>query len=411
MGNKNVYHNRELYGVLSAALSRNSGWLSGGLAMNWLALRMLTGDRSKYLSLILSITFATLLMTQQVSIFMGIVTRSASQIVDVRDADLWIMDNKVRYIDEAPYLPTNDLQRVRGVEGVEWAVRFHKSNMTARLPDGNFRNVVILGVDDATLVGAPRRMVVGELKDLSLPNAVFIDKAGYEYMWPNEPFEIGREFQINDRRVVLAGVCKASAPFTTLPILYTRFTEIERFLPSNRNLMNYILSKPVASSDPVQVCRAIEEQCGLMALTQDDFFWRTINYFLGSTGIPINFGITIGLGFIVGAAVAGQTFYLFTLENLKQFGALKAMGVTNIRLVGMILLQASVVSGIGYGMGMGMTSIFFTFTNRIAPMAGIHLTTIAAAGVGFAVLIIILLTSLFSLRKVLFLEPAVVFRG
>ncbi len=379
--------------------------------MNWLALRMLTGDRSKYLSLILSITFATLLMSQQVSIFMGIVTRAASQIIDVRDAELWVMDNKVRYIDEAPYLPSNDLQRVRSVAGVEWAVRFHKSNMTARLPDGNFRNVVILGVDDSTLVGAPRRMVVGELDHLVRPNAVFIDKAGYEYMWPGEPFQVGREFQLNDRRVFLAGVCRASAPFTTLPVIYARYSEIERFLPSNRNLMNYILAKPAAGRDPEEVCRAIEAQTGLMALTKDQFFWKTIDYFLGSTGIPINFGITIALGFIVGAAVAGQTFYLFTLENLKQFGALKAMGVTNIRLIGMILLQASVVSGIGYGLGMGMTSIFFTFTNRIAPMAGIHLTSIAATGVGFAVLVIILLTSVFSLRKVLFLEPAVVFRG
>lgn len=379
--------------------------------MNWLAVRMLTGDRSKYLSLILSITFATLLMTQQVSIFMGIVTRSASQIVDVRDADLWIMDNKVRYIDEAPYLPSHDLQRVRGVKGVEWAVRFHKSNMTARLEDGNFRNVVMLGLDDATLVGSPRTMVMGDMKNIRLPNAVFIDKAGYEYMWPDQPFEIGKEFHINDRRVVLAGICKASAPFTTLPVLYTRFTEVERFLPSNRNLMNYILAKPTPDADPEEVCRHIEDQCGLMALTQDGFFWKTIDYFLKSTGIPINFGITIGLGFIVGAAVAGQTFYLFTLENLKQFGALKAMGVTNSRLIGMILLQASIVAGIGYGLGMGMTSLFFTFTNRIAPMAGIHLTTVAAAGVGVAVLVIILLTSLFSLRKVLFLEPAVVFRG
>jgi putative ABC transport system permease protein len=379
--------------------------------MNWLALRMLTGDRSKYLSLIFSVTFATLLMTQQVSIFMGIVSRAASQIVDVRDADLWIMDNKVRYIDEAPYLPTSDLQRVRGVAGVEWAVRFHKSNLTARLRDGNFRNIVVLGIDDATMIGAPRRMVVGNLQDLGLPNAVFIDKAGYEYMWPGEPFEIGREFQINDRRVILAGVCKASAPFTTLPVIYTRFSEVERFLPANRNLMNYILAKPTADSNPVDVCRAIEQQSGLLALTQDGFFWRTIDYFMSSTGIPINFGITIALGFIVGVAVAGQTFYLFTLENLKQFGALKAMGVTNLRLIGMILLQASVVGALGYALGMGTTAIFFTFTNRIAPMAGIHMTWIAATGVGFAVLIIILVTSIFSLRKVLFLEPAVVFRG
>jgi putative ABC transport system permease protein len=372
---------------------------------------MLIGDRSKYLSLILSITFATLLMSQQVSIFMGIVTRSASQIIDVRDAGLWVMDRKVRFIDEAPYLPTNDLHRVRGVSGVEWAVRFHKSNMTARLPDGNFRSVVVMGIDDSSLVGAPRRMVQGRFEDFRKPNVVFIDKAGYEYMWPGQPYQIGREFQLNDRRVVLAGVCNASAPFTTLPVIYTKFSDVERCMPSNRNIMNYILAKPVDGVDPQTVCNAIEEQCDLMALTQDGFFWKTINYFLGSTGIPINFGITIALGFIVGAAVAGQTFYLFTLENLKQFGALKAMGVTNLRLIGMILLQAAVVSGIGYGIGLGMTALFFTVTNRVPHMAGIHLTTMAAGGVAIAVLAIIVLTSIFSLRRVLFLEPAVVFRG
>jgi putative ABC transport system permease protein len=102
--------------------------------MNWLALRMLIGDRSKYLSLILSITFATLLMSQQVSIFMGIVTRAASQIIDVRDAELWIMDNKVRYIDEAPYLPSNDLHRVRGVPTMQ-----HSSDRLAEWSSATLR--------------------------------------------------------------------------------------------------------------------------------------------------------------------------------------------------------------------------------------------------------------------------------
>ena len=46
--------------------------------------------------------------------------------------------------------------------------------------------------------------------------------------------------------------------------------------------------------------------------------------------------------------VAGQTFYLFTVENLKQFGAIKAIGVTNWRLIGMILLQAFAVGIIGF---------------------------------------------------------------
>src|SRR5205085_1397565 len=98
-------------------------------------------------------------------------------------------------------------------------------------------------------------------------------------------------------------------------------------------------------------CRRIESQTGLLALTRDEFSWKTIRYFISSTGIPVNFGITVLLGFVVGVAIAGQTFYLFTVENLKQFGALKAMGVSNGRIVRMILLQAAVVGALGYAAG------------------------------------------------------------
>jgi putative ABC transport system permease protein len=379
--------------------------------MNWVAIKMLVGDRAKFLGLVFGVTFATLLMAQQVSIFIGIVRRAGSQVLDVRDADIWVMDNKVRYIDEAPGLKAGELQRVRGVPGVAWAVRFYKGQVQARLADGNFRNVVLLALDDATLVGAPGEMIAGRLDDLRNPCAVIIDKAGYEYMWPGEPVVLGRTFEMNERRAVLVGVCKASAPFVTLPVLYTRFNEASQFVPRQRNLMNFILAKGADGANPAQVARDIERATGLMALTRDGFFWKTIRYFLGSTGIPVNFGITIGLGFIVGAAVAGQTFYLFTLENLKQFGSIKAMGVANRRIVGMILLQSASVGLLGYGLGIGGTALFFEYTMQITHLAGIHMYWQAMLGVGAAVLAIIVLAALLSIRRVLVLEPAVVFRG
>src|SRR5262245_60488441 len=228
--------------------------------MTWIALRMLMGDRAKYFGLIFGVSFATLLMTQQVSIFMGIMTRTANQILDVRDAEIWVMDNKVRFIDEVPALPETDLYRVRGVPGVEWAVKMYKGQVRARLDDGNFRNVVLFGLDDTTLVGAPQQMLVGELSDLRKPDAVIIDKAGYEYMWPGEPHKIGREFQLNDRRAVLVGVCKASAPFTTLPILYTRYSSASGYVPRERNLMTFILAHPLTGISQQEACQRIESQ-------------------------------------------------------------------------------------------------------------------------------------------------------
>jgi len=385
--------------------------------MNWVALKMLTGDRAKYLGIIFGIAFATLLMMQQISIFAGIMKRTGSQILDVRDADIWVMDNKVRYIDEVPPLPDGDLHRVRGVPGVEWAVPLYKGQVTCRIAegdpesDGNFRSVVLFGLDDPTLVGAPRELILGNLDDLRQPDAVIIDKAGYEYVWPGQPYQLGRVVELNDRRAVLVGICKVSPPFTTLPVMYTRYSQAVNFVPHDRNLMNFVLARPQPGVAAEEVCQRITAQTDLMALTQDQFFWKTIQYFLGSTGIPVNFGITIILGFVVGVAIAGQTFYLFTLENLRQFGALKAMGLSNLRVVGMILLQGMVVGAIGYGIGAGLAGIFFLATGRLTHLAGLSIPWQVMVGVGGAVLVIVVLSSLISIRKVLVLEPAIVFRG
>jgi putative ABC transport system permease protein len=379
--------------------------------MSWIALKMLTGDRSKYFGLVFGVTFATVLMSQQTSIFMGIMRRTASQIIDVRDADIWVMDNKVRYVDEVPGLPDTDLQRVRGVPGVAWAVKLYKGQVRARLDDGNFRTVILFGLDDTSLVGAPQEMIVGQVSDLRRPDAVIIDKAGYEYLWPDEPYRLGRTFEMNDHRAVLVGVCRASAPFTTLPVIYTRYSQTTWYVPRERDTMSFVLAKPKPGVTVAEACRQIEQQTGLMALSQEEFFWKTILYFLGSTGIPVNFGITITLGFVIGVAIAGQTFYLFTIENLKQFGALKAMGLSNGRIVGMILLQALVVGAMGYGIGIGLAALFFESTSHITPLAGLHLYWQVVAGSGVAVMLIVVLASLLSIHRVLVLEPAVVFRG
>src|SRR4029450_12304917 len=90
-----------------------------------------------------------------------------------------------------------------------------------------------------------------------------------------------------------------------------------------------------------------------------EFMWDCVRYYLRNTGIPVNFGITIMVALVVGTVVAGQTFYLFTVDNLKQFGALKAIGVTNRRLIGMILLQALSVGVLGFSLGTGTAGTLF----------------------------------------------------
>src|SRR5215472_9809676 len=104
------------------------------------------------------------------------------------------------------------------------------------------------------------------------------------------------------------------------------------FVPRERKLLSFVLAQSTPGASVPEVCRRIEEQTGLRALTGEQFAWQTMDYYLRRTGIPINFGMTVLLGFIVGSAIVGQTFYMFTVENLKHFGALKAMGLSNLRI-------------------------------------------------------------------------------
>lgn len=379
--------------------------------MTFVALRMLTGDRAKYIGLIFAVAFSTFLLENQSSIFASIMKRTTSQILDVTDADIWVMDAKTQYIDEVKSLTENDLYRVRGVEGVDWAVRLHKSQPRAKAPDGTFRVVIMMGLDDATLVGAPRHILMGSLEALREPDSVIIDRAGYLFLFPGQPLALGKTLELNDRQVRIAGIAEASAPFATFPVMFSRYSQAIQFLGKERNQLSFVLVKAKDASKIPELCRRIETETGLVARTRTGFAWQTVDYYVKNTGIPVNFGITIMIALIVGAVVAGQTFYIFTIENLKQFGALKAIGVTNLRIVGMIVLQALTVAAIGYSLGSGIAAAFFSVTLNNMPTRGIVLLWQNMAGVGVAMFVVVLLASLLSIRKVLVLEPAVVFRG
>jgi putative ABC transport system permease protein len=375
---------------------------------------MLTGNRAKYYAIIFGISFACMLMTQQASIFTGLMRNTTSQIRDIQGADVWVMDPSVQFIDDITPLSENALYQVRGVSGVAWAVRLYKGMARAQFPEGNFKQFIVLGLDDQTLIGAPQTMLVGTLADLRRPDGIVLDERGYRYLFPGEPLRAGKVFEMNDHRAEIVGVCRSSPTFQTFPVAYTTYSRALRYAAQERRVLSFILAQGEPGVPTAEVCRRIEEQTGLVAMNQADFGWKTIVYFMVRTGIPVNFGITVLLGFIIGAAIAGQTFYLFTLDNLKQFGCLKAMGVTNLRIVYMVLLQGLVVGLFGYFIGVGMAAgseelLAWKLAATGLPPAN-YMAWPIPLGSAVAAALIVTASSLVSLGRVLRLEPASVFR-
>ncbi len=205
------------------------------------------------------------------------------------------------------------------------------------------------------------------------------------------------------------GIAKASRTFQSQPVIYTTYSRATTFAPRERRQLSFILVKGQENVDERELIERITRQTGLAAYSSDEFKDLTLNYFLKNTGIPINVGIAVFLGFIVGAAICGQSFYSFTADNMRYFGTLRAMGATPGMLIKMLLLQALIVGLIGYGLGVGLASCtrYIAANSELAFRLPWQLPLFTAV----AVTLVCTIAALLSIRKVLTLEPAIVFRG
>ena len=378
--------------------------------MIWIALRMLTGDAQKFYGLVFGIAFSTLLITQQLTIFVNLIERGASAVYNVPTADVWVMDEVSRTTDVNFPMPSTALDRVRSVPGVDWAVPHLRASASVRSGDGDLEGVAIIGVDDATLIGLPRRMATGSAAVLSQPDSVIIDDVGVARLFEDGSNPIGARLELNDQRAVIRAVADSLPTFTSQVTLYTKYSQALRYAPGTRNRLSFVLVGAAPGMAAGDLAARIEDETGLRARTRDQFARDGVDFIIQNTGIPLNFGITVALGFIVGVAIVGLTFSLFIRDNIKQFGALKAIGVTNGKIRRMVAAQAGLVGLIGYGLGVVGTVLFIwgfsadpTFKGFYIPWQ-IPLISLAAVAV------ILALTGWLALRNVLRTEPASVFR-
>lgn len=382
--------------------------------MNYVALKMLIGDKMKYLALVAGVSFAALLITQQASIFMGFSLRTGTWIRETSVADLWVMDEQVEFSEDFKPVSETMLQRVRGIDGVAWAVPMFKNYLRTRLPDGTLVQTRIVGLDDATLTGGPPEIIEGSLADLRQDRAVLvnIEHANDALRLKrdgNRPLRIGDRISINDNEAVVVGFYRAAREFFWDPVLYTTYSRALSWAPPQRKQLTYVLVKVREGVDPLVVADTIRNATGLAAYTNGQFERRTTDEILAKTGILVNFGITITLGFIIGLLVAGQTFYTFVLDNLRHFGALKAMGLGNGRVLTMLSAQVLVVAMIGYGLGVGAAAIAGKALS-VVDLAFTMTWPIVLAG-GGAVLVCCFIAGVLGMIRVVRLEPAVVFKS
>jgi putative ABC transport system permease protein len=373
-----------------------------------LAYKLLVNDKGKYTALLVGTTFSVFLIVQMTSSFAGILAKASATVINV-GASIWVMDpaatNSV--MGSIP-MPDYVLDAVRSIDGVKYAVPLYSGAALLKLHDGTYQAVTVIGLDDASLVGRPE-LIQGQIADIFAENG-FIAVKDEEFHKLGNP-TLGTEFELNDHRGVIVGI--ATVPTGALfgtPTLYTTYNRAIQYIPSMRFTSCYILVEPKTESDIAAIKQAVN-QLGYLALTNNEFQQGISDYLKYQTGIGTNTLLMTVISFIVGLSISGQTFYTFILENLQNFGALKAMGAKGRDLIYMILFQAAFTSLAGYGLGVGLSTLLIAAAKWRLPE---YASRVTFANLGLAFLLVLIIASVSSyagVRRVLKVEPFDIFRG
>jgi putative ABC transport system permease protein len=375
-----------------------------------LGLQLLQHDRAKFIAMIMAVAMASFLMQNQASILSAFLGMSGSQIRDVREADLWVMEPDTECFDQVKPMRDTALQVVRGVTGVEWAVPFQKVDTNARTDDGRLRTITVLGVDGANRIGEPK-MKVGTASSIYEKNGAVVDPGGWELIFPDQKeFVPGRRVRVHDQWLNIKGISDASPPFTGFPVIHVSSQLAMQLNKMEPRTTSFVVGRASPGQDVEEVAKRVEQQTGWRAYSRRGFEQQSY-VFYESQGVPMIFYITIFIGLTVGMAFTAQTFLMFIKENAKGITTLKVLGVTHTQLAGMLIVQAVLVMILGLAFGTGLAALMTNLSRSIAFLRGLYIPWQVTALTSVFMLCITLTAAAFGFRRVTKLQAADVFRS
>ena len=376
--------------------------------MIWLATRLAFHNRARLLVTLFGVVFSAYLTLAETALYIGMM-ENATSIIRHSGADLWVASKGVQNFDFAKPFPDERLKLVQGRAELSWAKPISLSWGFLKLPDGAQELVEIIGYDPAAPVGGPWDMASGAPGDVGGGENMIVDESAAQRLGE---LRLGSLWELNDRSIKLVGLSRSAKTFTTAPIVFTSYVLAQDMTPdvSRQAAAAYIAIKLRNPADGERVAKALRHDLpDNEILTTSAFVERTILYWTVQTGMGAAFCLTAVLGLVVGAGTIGQTVFANTMEHLREFATLKAMGATARDLNTIILAQAAIDASLGFWIATPLALLSKAPLEKTGVTLAVDLKLIAAL---FCVtLAIALAAAYFSIRRVQNLDPATVFRS
>ena len=376
--------------------------------MALLARRNLFHDRVRFAVTLTGIVFALVLITIQFGLFLGFMTTTSNNI-DRSKADLWIVFHGVGYFDTGRMFSERKFYEVLSVPGVEQAEKYIQNFAYWKKPDGGVENVQVIGFHPGGGLGEPWNIVEGSVLDVKLEDGVIVDDLYKEKLGVRK---IGDRVEIGEHRARVVGFTHGIRSFTTSPFVYTSFKNSLNYTrpEAREDQLAYILVKVAPGFTPDEVLKNLRARVKDVDIyTKAEFSRRTRFYWMFTTGAGLAVLTAALMGLVVGVAVVAQTIYAATMDHIREYGTLKAMGATNGYLYRVLVEQAVWSAVLGYGFA--MIAAYFIVQGSEKGGALILMPLAMKIGMLLLAVFMCITAALVSINKVTRLDPAMVFRG
>ena len=380
--------------------------------MLWLALKMLFHEKVRLLITLLGVTVSAILTLIEVAIYLGMMG-NATALIRHTDADLWITSRNIQTFDFALPFPAARIDRVRALPQVLWAEKLLLSWGYLKLPAGGREQVQIIGYDPDTGIGAPWAMAEGTPAAVKGGNYMILDRTSGQRLGRLETGTLWELDFVNTKySFKLTGLSDGIKSFTTAPIVFMSYNRLSRFFADAgwQDQTAFIVAKAKPGADVAAIARALRAALrDNDVFTRDEFIHKTVHYWTVQTGMGMAFFLTALLAMIIGGAIVGQTIYASTLEHLREYGTLKAIGAKNREIYQVILSQAALSAAAGFV----LAAVLVLLVRGAIESAGVPLYFSPAlfAAVFLVVLVSCLAAAYFSVSKIRTLDPVSVFKA
>lgn len=371
-----------------------------------IARKNLFHDKVRFLVALVGVQFAVVLMTLQVGFLLKFMY-NASVLIDHNEADIWITSKNLKNFDFALPFSESKLYEARKVPGVLWAEKLIMGFSYWKMPDGGQETIQVIGFNPETMIGAPWDIITGDLRQVKYFNQIFTDEADRGRL--GNPW-VGDEVEIIGQKARIAGITRGAKSFVGSPFAFTSYKNASRLTFVQPGQTVYILIKVAPGYSIAEVKSRLKETItGVDVYTKQEFSWKSRRYWLLVTGAGVLLLSTALMGLIIGVIIVGQTIYASTMEHIKEFGTLKAIGASNRDIYGVIIKQALIITAIGYGVGMVLSRFALQGTRKLGVDAYLPPSVL---GIIFAVTLVMgVAASLVSIYKVTKIDPALVFKS